>query len=218
MDWLSVAVMVVAIAMLAGCASTDGAKPDEGADKQVLALQAFFDAESHERMMEAWEVAIAADGVECAGEHGMRPHMTFGSWKVTPGELERALQRGAELDGRIPGRCLRLQPVTHKWGDRGGLNFHFVPAQDDPAVHDYHRAVHQQLGFDFEPFRPIDLPGQWHPHVTMFRAGPEGREAFDEAVARLSKLREAEITSFGLVLFGPIRTPCEIRCAPAASE
>lgn len=213
MHWAGPVTAGIVAAMLAGCASTGGEHVAGEEEKQVLALQAFLDPESHGRMMEAWKVAVAADGVECAGAHGARPHMTFGSWKVTPGELEHALRRGAELDGRIPGRRLALTPVTRDASEGSRVRFHYVP-EDDPALHDYHRAVHEQLGFDFEPFRPIDLPGQWKPHVTMFHAGPEGREAFDEAVGRLSGLREVEITSFGLVLFGPIRTAQEIRCAP----
>ena len=78
--------------------------------------------------------------------------------------------------------------------------------------------VHEQFGYTFEPFRPIDLPGQFRPHVTMFSGNAEARAETEKAIELAKQVKEVRIASFGLVIFGPARTLYEVKCAPAGGE
>ena len=136
--------------------------------------------------------------MECAGAEGMRPHMTIGSWQVTPDEMQQAIAKAQTLQGRIPSRVMALQPVVREQ-QNGGLSFNFVPAADAPGpaipLADYHRMVHEQLGFKFEPYRPIDLPGQWRPHVTMFSGNAEARAQTEKAIELAKQVKQVRIAS-----------------------
>ena len=219
--------LAIVIAVAAGCHAPQpsAAKPEPPAGpppaKTVLALQAFFDDESNAAIKPSWDVALATKGMECAGSEGMRPHMTIGSWQVTPEELQQAIAKAQTLQGRIPSRVMALQPVVREQ-QGGGLSFNFVPAPDAPGpaipLADYHRMVHEQLGFKFEPYRPIDLPGQWRAHVTMFSGNAEARGQTEKAIELAKKVEQVRITSFGLVTFGPVKTLAEIKCAPTSGE
>lgn len=217
MDYFSAGVLLFGVALAAGCAGrgplSEGAEApaSQETEKQVLALQAFLDQESLQTIQAAWNGAIATDGIQCAGTHGMQPHMTFGSWKVTPDELEQAIARARELNGRLPGRRVRVEPRVD---ERDGVRSFFYVPPEDPGLHDYHRMAHERLAFPFEPFRAIDLTGQWQPHVTMFSGEAGAREPMDELIEFASTLEEVEIVAFGLVLFGPTRTAYAIQCAP----
>jgi len=209
-----VVLLVVVVATVAGCrAAETGSAAGSAPQKTVLGLQAFFDDASNAAIRPSWDLAIATPGMTCAGAEGMRPHMTFGSWQVTPEELQQAIEKAKALEGRIPGRVVALQPVVRERRD-GGVSFHYVPAED-PSLADYHRTVHERLGYGFESFRPIDLPGQWRPHVTMFSGSPEAKEQTEKAIELAKEVKRVRIASFGLVIFGPPRTLYEFRCAAA---
>lgn len=215
----SLGALLVAIVMVAaaGCRAARPAEPRaEGAPagepaKTVLGLQAFFDDASNAAVKPSWDLAIATPGMQCAGSEGMRPHMTFGSWRVTPQELQQAIEIAGKLQGSIPGREVALQAVVRQRRG-GGTSFHYVPAED-PSLVDYHRMVHERLGYTFEPFRPIDLPGQWRPHVTMFSGSAEARERTEKAIELAKQVGQVRIASFGLVIFGPPRVLYEMQCA-----
>ena len=216
-------VLAIVIAAAAGCHAPhpSAAKPEAPAGppaaKTVLALQAFFDDESNAAIKPSWDLALATKGMECAGAEGMRPHMTIGSWQVTPDELQQAIEKARTLDGRIPSRVVDLQPMARDQ-QNGGLSFSFAPADDagGPAIPlaDYHRMVHELLGFKFQPYRTIDLPGQWRPHVTMFSGSAGARTQTEKAIELAKQVKQVRIASFGLVTFGPPKTLCEIKCAP----
>jgi hypothetical protein len=213
--------LIALLALCLGCATSPGPAPTaeeepEPAEKEVLALQAFFDEETLAVIRPAWEIACTSPGMRCAGRHGAVPHMTFGSWKVTPEELRRALDQAAGLKGRIPARAFAVE--LERVGGPAGRSIYYVPA-GDAGLADYHRRVIETFNFPFETFREIDIPGQWKPHITLFWAPPEAKEPMDRAEALAGKLTRARIASFGLVLFkGGIRTALEIPCAPPAAE
>ena len=183
---------------------------EQGPGKTVLGLQAFFDDASNAAIRRSWDLAIATPGMQCAGAEGMRPHMTFGSWRVTPEELRQAIELAKGLQGRIPGRVVALRPVVRQRRD-GGTSFDYVPAED-LSLADYHRMVHERFGYGFEAFRPIDLPGQWRPHVTMFSGSAEAEEQTEKAIELAEQVEQVRIASFGLVVFGPPRVLYEVRC------
>ncbi|NLF39903.1 hypothetical protein GX586_10680 [bacterium] len=198
----------------ASAALAVSAAPEIPEGKTVAALQAFLDPESEAVLTQVWTAAMAVPTVSCAMGLGARPHITFASWLVTSNELEELVTRVSAAQQSIPARDIALTP-SKKPSRNGSVGYDLLPVEDG-TLSNYHASVHESLAVPYQPYRPIDLPGRWKQHLTMFSCGTAFVERVDAIFARAAALTNARITSFGLVTFGPIKTLCEIRCAPPA--
>jgi hypothetical protein len=209
--------VVPLLVTICGCASlpSGATQPATGPGTQpaktVLALQAFLDEASERRIAECWQAAMKIPGVKCAGALGARPHITFGSWRVTEAELAEAVGGFARFDAALPGQTIVLGPSVEEHPD-GSADYYFIP-KSAGDIHEYHRRVRERLSFPYETFRQIDVPGRWEPHLTMFTCPKDRRDEVDALFRNLSDASTARIGSFGLVTFGPIQARAQVRCA-----
>lgn len=180
--------------------------PTAPEQKAVLALQAFLVPDQEAALVTVWKQALAIPGVKCALTDRARPHVTFGSWKVTKAELADAIAKIKALDGHLPVAEFAPRPAMER-------NGYFLRPVDEPTLARYHATIHKQIQFTYEPYRPMDVPGQWWPHLTMFSAAQEANDAVSRLWAQMVLPARLKIASFGLVTFGPSTVVAEVRCA-----
>lgn len=192
--------------LLSLTAVASAAAPVVPEPKVVVALQAFLVPDQERALVTVWEQALAIPGVKCALTDHARPHVTFGSWQVTKAELADAIAKLKALDGQLPGAEFAPRPAMEG-------NGYFLRPVDEPTLARYHAAIHKQIRFSYEPFRPMDVPGQWWPHLTMFSASREAHDAVGRLWAQMVLPARLKIAGFGLVTFGPSTVVAEVRCA-----
>lgn len=177
--------------------STPSSKP------LVLAIQGFMDTKTEVRVRAAWERLAKAGITDNLLRGGTRPHMTLASWLTTrdPLELVDDLHRTARtLSPLSTVLSLTSDSPNHK-------GIYLLPSAEDHALVDFHARLHADFGAPGKPQRPIDLPGQWWPHLSVAYGFDSSR--LQEAVELCSDLQtvNAGIEYIGLVTFGPIRYP-----------
>ena len=178
--------------------------------KTVLALQCFLNPEQEQRIVDIWKGVLEIEGVQCAHSLGAVPHITAGSWRVTPEELEQARTSLVERVADMP--AVEVDMVLEEQSEGGVLDYCFRPTNATALVA-FHANVHKALGYPYETFRPIDVPGQWWPHLTLFSVPEQRRAQVREAFEELSKITHVRVERLGLVTFGPIKVLAEARLA-----
>ncbi|MDX2111295.1 MAG: hypothetical protein SFY80_13770 [Verrucomicrobiota bacterium] len=176
--------------------------PPSVVQKEVLALQTFFRPNEQAVLEALWKRAMAIEGVDCAMRAGAVPHMTTGSWRVSPSELQEAM---AVLSPRLDGLTELPMTVRLEEGEyEGSIGWELIP-ESSPALLEYHCAVLTRLGFTYEPFRKIDIPGQWLPHITLFsvkkESAPRVREQLEPILTELREIHTLHAARLGLVTF-----------------
>jgi hypothetical protein len=180
--------------------------------KTVLALQCFLGRQDEQRIVDAWERVSGIEGVQCAHTLGAVPHITAGSWKVTPDELEQAR---TGLAAKVAGICaIETDVMLHEERRDGILSYYLVPTGSTALVI-FHKEVHEALGYPYETFRTIDLPGRWWPHLTLFSVPEERLQLVADALEKLKQIERVSIERLGLVTFGPIEVIAEAGLASA---
>lgn len=169
----------------------------------VVALQAFMDTETEVRVRSAWRRLAEAGITDRLLQGGTRPHMTLASWTTTrePQDLVNDLHRTARALSSTP-TVLSLNSDTP---NHPGI--YLLPSADDQKIFDFHARVHAEFDAPGKPLRPIDLPGQWWPHLSVAYGFETSR--LPEAIDLCSDLKtvNARLEYIGLVTFGPIRYP-----------
>jgi hypothetical protein len=151
--------------------------------------------------------------VKCAYTLGAVPHITAGSWQVTPEELKEARAGLAEaVAGLEP---VDVEVTLHE-ECRDGFCAYYLIVTNREALMAFHAGLHEALDYPYETFREIDLPGQWWPHLTLFSVPESNRDAVAEALDKLREVSRVRVERLGLVTFGPIEVVAEARLAGEA--
>lgn len=173
----------------------------------MLALQTFFAPDENATIERAARAALTIPGAECAFTYGAVPHLTTGSWRVDDAQLSAAVAGFRERVGALPEVTLEVELGAREWKD-GRVTFFLLPRTSE-ALLAYHAEIHRRLGYDFAPFRPKDVVGNWWPHVTLFTVPGERRAEAEACLAPLREVRTLRASAAGLVGFEPIRTLVE---------
>ena len=130
--------------------------------KGVLALQAFLSREDEERIIPLCLAVYEVEGFESDLGCGSNLHATLASWEVTPQEVQVAqTQFAPRLNG------LKAITVPVSFGEsrgNGGVAFAILPEPTE-ALLNFHALVHAKLSWPYKPWREMDLPGIWWPHI-----------------------------------------------------
>jgi 2'-5' RNA ligase len=173
-----------------------------------MAIQAFIDDEPAQQILARISRLPAIDGLKCDLKRGMFPHFTIGSWKVTSDEMEIATSQFAERIGDTPSVDVDVSLTEKAREDR--LGYHLLPTCPDYLI-GLHARMHDNLKWTFDPFRQIDLPGSWWPHLTLFSVPNTSGDQVRAVVDELSSITRVRVERLGLVSFSPVRTLAELR-------
>lgn len=210
----------LAILVLAGCkelppneSSASTAAVDAG--KSVLALQAFIDRDSHERIMATCSDIKDVEGYYSELETVFIPHITLGSWIVTPQELKLAeSQFGKRLAGLS---CAAVSMTLVEEEREDGRLAYYLRPEPTPSLLEFHAQAHSKLGWVYAPFRQFDLPGKWEPHLTLFSIPRDQRHSVSAAILKLRKIRNVRIERIGLLGLRPTSIALEMELDKADS-
>ena len=150
------------------------------------------------------------EGLSCSFSVGMFPHITIGSWWATASEFEEAKPTFTEklVSTEAIEASVKLDEKERNEGT--AYSYHFVFEKTDDLVR-FHAGIHERLNYPYEPYRAIDLPGTWLPHLTLFTVPKDKKCLVDLELKRLNEITRVEITRLGLVTFYPrIVTAMEI--------
>lgn len=215
-----VVAVVVAILALAGCKelppNTDRTSPNTATtQKHVLALQAFIDRESDERIMAICSGIENVEGYRSSLGNTFIPHITLASYLVTPRELRVA---ESQFSKRLTGlNCIQVAMTLQEEDEDGRLSYFLLPEPTKPLLQ-FHAQAHSKLGWSYEPYRQKDLPGKWQPHLTLFSIPKSQRPLISDALLKLRKVRVVTIERIGLLGFGPTSVSSEVRLEKSESS
>ena len=176
---------------------------DQQAEKrEVFAVQAFLDKQTEDRIMRICEGVLGIEGVDCSFPFGMFPHFTIGSWWATASEFEEAkpifTERLADLDALEVSVRLEERDKSET-----APYAYFLEPEMTEQLQQFHAGIHERLSYPHEPYREIDLPGSWWPHLKLFVI-PEGKKSLvREELESLGEITKVSITRLGLVIFYP---------------
>ena len=177
-------------------------------DKSVLPLQGFVESELSDQIMGICSEIENIEGYASDLGRLFVPHVTLGSWKLTPQELQEA---ESVFMCRLTGlSCIEVEASLKEDEKDGRLSCFLVPQITQPLLQ-FHSQVHERLSWDYEPFRQIDLPGSWWPHLTLFSIPSAQKDRIVPSLRRLSDIRTLRIERIGLIGFRPTRVISEVR-------
>lgn len=176
--------------------------------KEIIAIQAFIDDERAQQIMAGIAELPAIEGLKCDLKRGMFPHFTIASWRMTLDETKQVQSQYVQRIGSLRPVSVAVSLTKREMGER--VSYHLLPDRPEHLV-GFHARIHENLAWSFEPFRKIDLPGSWWPHLTLFGVPIEHAETARELAGHFNTIKEVDIVRLGLVSFGPMRTLAEIR-------
>ena len=172
------------------------------AEKTIIAIQGFIDPVDSDKIMRLCTGLSDIEGYHSDLERSFIPHVTLASWKVTPDELEVA---ASQYQDRLTGmnRISARVHLVEKEKDRRFV-YHLVPEITQPLL-EFHSTLHKKLDWHFEPFRQIDLPGSWMPHLTLFSIPIAQKPSVAEALRNISEIKSITIERIGFLDLSPAR-------------
>ena len=181
----------------------------EQEDKGVLALQAFVSEEDEARLIPPCLEVAEIEGSDSSLKRGAKLHITLASWEVTRPELEVAQSEFASRLKGIPAITVRVSLGESR--EDGGLACAFLPEPSDELLQ-WHAQVHAKAAWPFQPWREMDLPGSWWPHMGVCHLAESKEHLAREPLRRLREMRELTIEGIGLVSYlGPMQILEEIK-------
>ncbi|MHB0999261.1 MAG: 2'-5' RNA ligase family protein [Armatimonadota bacterium] len=139
------------------------------------------------------------------------PHITLASWKVTPSEFKTAESQFEDKLSKI--RCIQVAVTLGEKEKDGRLSYFLIPEASKELI-EFHAQVHKKLAWHYEPFRKIDLPGSWTPHLTLFTIPSNQKSQISGALQKLSEIHSVKIERIGFLGLGPIWENKEVRLVP----
>jgi 2'-5' RNA ligase len=179
-------------------------------NKSILAVQAFIDRDTDERIMAICSELQKVEGYNSDLGGQFIPHITLASWRVTPQELQLA---ESQFESRLCGldRIQVRVSLEESQEHAGRLGYYLLPEVSESLLQ-FHAQVHHQLGWRFEPFRKIDLPGSWWPHLTLLSIPETQKPLISQSLQKLREISAVAIKRIGLVSFlGPTRVVSEVK-------
>ncbi|MHB1000111.1 MAG: 2'-5' RNA ligase family protein [Armatimonadota bacterium] len=214
-----VAALCAAVLVLMGCeeksynAETIGkdAASTMSEDKTILAIQGFVDKDVSDKIMAICSEIKNVEGYDSYLGRSFIPHITLASWKVTPSEFKTA---ESQFNDKL--KKMRRVQVSVTLGEKekdGILSYYLIPETSKELL-DFHKQVHENLDWHYEPFRKIDLPGSWTPHLTLFTIPNTQKPQITEALQKLSEIHSVRIERIGFLGLGPIWENTEVQLMP----
>jgi len=183
----------------------------QASSREVVAVQAFLDEFSEDRIMRICDGVLGIEGVACSFPLGMIPHFTIGSWWVTTPELEEAKPVFTTRLTSLRAVEVSVDLLEREKDEPASYSYFLRPEVTD-SLRRLHAGIHEKLGYPYEPYRKIDLPGSWWPHLTLFTIPKEKKSMAEEQISRLKEITTVRIARLGLVTFYPtIETVTEVR-------
>lgn len=181
----------------------------EQESKGILALQAFISQEDEARLIPLCLEVAEIEGSDSSLKRGAKLHITLATWEVTRPELELAQSEFASRLKGIPAITVRVS-LGESRGD-GGLACALLPEPSDELLQ-WHAQVHAKAAWPFQPWREMDLPGSWWPHMGVCHIAEKKEHLASEPLRKLRETREVTIEGIGLVSYlGPMQILEEIK-------
>ncbi|UCG87983.1 MAG: hypothetical protein JSW71_05410 [Gemmatimonadota bacterium] len=175
----------------------------------VLALQGFLSREDEARIIPLCLRVSEIEGFDGGLNRGAsRLHMTLASWKVTPQEVQLAQSQFAS---RFNDLAAITMPVSlFESRGNGGLACAIAPKPTE-ALLQWHAQVHAKVAWPFQPWREMDLPGSWWPHIGVCHIAESKEHLASEPLQKLREIEEITIERIGLVsYFGSMQVLGEV--------
>jgi hypothetical protein len=186
--------------------SHDGAGREQ---RGILALQAFLSQEDEARLLPLCLKVSEIEGLDSDLKRDAKLHITLASWEVTRAELELAQ---AQFASRLEGLAAVTVTVSlHEERGSGGLACALLPEPTEPLL-EWHGQVHARAAWPFRPWREMDLPGSWWPHMGLCHIAESRERLASEPLRKLREIREVTIERIGLVSYlGPMQVLEEVK-------
>lgn len=179
--------------------------------REVFAVQAFLDKETEDRIMRICEGVMGIEGIHCPFSLGMSPHFTIGSWWGMPSDLKEATPIFSERLAGLDALDTLVELEEHEKSEPNWSSYFLVPEMTQ-QLQRFHAGIHDRLGYPYEPYREIDLPGSWWPHLLLFGVPKDKRNLIENQLASLREITKVRIARLGLVIFHPeMVTMTEVR-------
>jgi hypothetical protein len=205
----------VVVPVAAAALSIYAAQPQAG--ETVAAAQAFFSPTQERVILDLCRAAMATSDVFAAFAHGALPHMTLGSWIVTPDSVGTIVAQARAATAAVTQVSLMVTLKAEPAMRAGYLDYQFIP-EATPEVLDFHRAIHTAMAVSNQPHRRIDLPGSWQPHISLFTAPVAASNALASVVRQLGDIRTLDVQRLGVVHFqNGINTKLDAPLPPSAA-
>ncbi len=183
------------------------------ADKQVLAVQCFLDTKQKDDIDHTCKQVANRLCDDFGTGYSNYPHITLASYLVTPEELQEAQSVFSDRLRHMQAITVSTHLGTKHQEDHPDRLFYFLYPDMTQALIQFHARAHEQLAYPYEPYRQIDLPGNWWPHLTLFNIPKEKKEVIQDELNVLEDIHQVTITRLGLVTFHPTTTVCEVYLA-----
>jgi len=183
----------------------------EAEKREVFAVQAFLDQKTEDRIMRTCDGVLGIEGVDCSYPLGMFPHFTIGSWWGMPSDFEEAKPIFTEKLADLDALDVSVTAEEREKLETERSAYLLVPEMTE-QLQQFHAGIHERLGYPYEPYRKIDLPDSWWPHLTLFGIPKDKRSLIENELASLREITKVRIARLGLVSFYPkIVTMTEVR-------
>jgi len=181
----------------------------------ILALQAFLSQEDEAQLIPLCLEVAEIEGFESDLKRGAKLHITLASWEVTRAELELAQAQFASRLSGIPAITVRVSLGESR--GNGGLACALLPEPSD-ALLQWHAQVHARAAWPFKPWRDMDLPGSWWPHMGVCHIAESKEHLASKPLQKLREIKEVTIERIGLVSYlGPMQVLEEVKLRRTAS-
>lgn len=145
---------------------------------------------------------LGIEGVDCSFPFGMFPHFTLGSWWATESEFEEAKPIFTERLAGLDSLEVSVTLEERRKGEAVPYAYFLEPEMSE-QLRQFHDDIHERLGYSYEPYRDIDLPGSWWPHLKLFVIPKDKKSLVRKELASLGDITKVRITRLGLVTFYP---------------
>lgn len=178
-------------------------------NKGILALQAFLSQEDEARLLPLCLEVSKIEGFDSDLKRDAKLHITLASWEVTRAELELAQAQFASRLCDLP--AITVSASLGEERGNGGLACALLPEPSE-ALLQWHAQVHARVAWSFTPWREIDLPGSWWPHMGLCHVAESKEHLASEPLRKLREIAEVTITRIGLVSYlGPMQVLEEVK-------
>jgi hypothetical protein len=167
-------------------------------EKSILALQAFIDPATDKRIMAICSEILEVEGYDSDLGRQFIPHITLASWRVTLQELQLC---ESQFQSWLCDLTTIKVKVSLKDRQRNDRSDYYLMPEVSESLLQFHAQVHHQLGWHFEPFRKIDLPGSWLPHLTLFSIPATQQPLISQSLQKLNEIKAVSIERIGMVSF-----------------
>ncbi len=193
--------------------STASGDPKE---KGVLALQAFLSPEDEAQLVPLCLEVLDIEGFDSDLRRNGRLHLTLATWQVTPAEAAQVHAEFASPLRDLPAITVPASLAEER--GNGGLACALLPEPSE-ALLQWHAQVHARAAWPFTPWREIDQPGSWWPHMGLCHVRESKEPIAAEPLRKLRDVKQVTLARIGLVSYlGPMHILEEVALRRTAAD